>query len=64
VFTRLRVDAQGGVVQCIVDRGTGNPMIDAEICNKVRAYLRFEPAVAENGQRVADWFGYRQAAPR
>ena len=64
VFTRLRVDASGTVIQCIVDRGTGNPVVDAEVCNQVRRYLRFQPAIDDRGQRVADWFGYRQAAPR
>jgi protein TonB len=64
VFTRLRVDANGYVIQCIVDRGTGNPAIDNEVCERIRTYLRFEPAVDESGQRVADWAGYRQAAPR
>ena len=64
IFTRLRVDADGVVIQCIVDRGTGNPMIDDQVCNQIRSYLRFQPALDESGRRVADWAGYRQAAPR
>ena len=64
VFTRLRIDANGFVIQCIVDRGTNIPEIDNEVCNQARLRLRFQPAVTDTGQRVADWFGYRQAAPR
>jgi protein TonB len=64
VFTRLRIDANGFVIQCIVDRGTNIPQIDNEVCNQARLRLRFQPAITESGQRVADWFGYRQAAPR
>lgn len=64
VFTRLRVDANGVVIQCIVDRGTGIPAIDDQVCAQIRNYLRFQPAVDDRGQRVADWAGYRQAAPR
>ena len=64
VFLRLRVDASGIVSQCFVDRGTGVPPIDSQICNIARERLRFRPAVNRSGQAVAGWFGYAQPAPR
>ena len=60
VMMRFRVDAQGGIIQCIVDVGTGDPAIDGAICSIARARLRFYPGVNRNGQRVADWAAYGQ----
>ena len=64
IFLRLRVDARGGVSECIIDRGSGVTAIDSEICNLVHRRLRFRPALNKAGQPVAGWFGYRQTAPR
>jgi protein TonB len=64
VFLRLRVDAQGNVAECIVDRGSGVGAIDSEICDLVRQKLRFRPALNRSGQAVAGWFGYGQTPPR
>lgn len=64
VFLRLRVDARGVVSQCFLDRGTGVPPIDSQICNIASDRLRFKPAVNRSGQAVAGWFGYAQPAPR
>ena len=64
IFLRLRVDAQGNVSECIIDRGSGVRAIDSEICNLVHQRLRFRPALNRSGQAVAGWFGYRQSAPR
>ena len=64
VFMRLRVDAQGYVSECTVDRGTGVGLIDGQLCNIVHDRLRFRPAVNRSGQAVAGWFGYAQPAPR
>lgn len=64
VFLRLRVDARGYVSECLVDRGTGIPPIDAQICNIAHDRLRFQPALNRAGQAVAGWFGYAQPAPR
>ena len=64
VFLRLRVDAQGYVSECIVDRGTAVAAIDSEMCNLVHDRLRFRPALNRNGQAVAGWFGYGQTPPR
>ena len=64
VFLRLRVDPQGLVSECAVDRGTGVTSIDAEVCALVHQRLRFRPALNRAGQPVAGWFGYRQTAPR
>jgi protein TonB len=63
VFLRLRIDARGNVAECTVDRGTGVPSIDAEVCNLTHERLRFRPALNRNGQAVAGWFGYAQPAP-
>jgi len=61
---RLRVDANGIPVQCIMDVGTGNPALDAQICAVVRQKLRYRPALNRNRQRVADWAAYGQEPPR
>ena len=64
VFMRLRVDPQGYVAECTIDRGTGLPSVDNGLCNLVHERLRFRPAVNRSGQAVAGWFGYAQPAPR
>jgi protein TonB len=64
VFLRLRIDAQGYVSECIVDRGTGVPMIDSEMCALVHQRFRYRPAMSRSGQPVAGWSGYRQTPPR
>lgn len=63
-FMRFRVDADGNIMQCIMDRGTGNPAMDSQICAIAQRRLRFRPALDANGRRVADWAGYRQEPPR
>ena len=40
VQMRLRVDAEGRVIQCIVDIGTGDPQLDATVCATAQARLR------------------------
>ena len=62
-FMRLRVDASGSVVQCIMDRGTGNRRMDDDICAIVQQRLRYRPALDGDGRPVADWAGYRQEPP-
>ena len=64
VFLRIRVNPQGYVSECNVLRGTGNPQIDATMCNIAHDRLRFRPAVNRSGQAVAGWFGYAQRPPR
>jgi len=64
VFLRIRVNPQGGVSECIVDRGTGNPAIDSAVCGLVHQRFRYRPALNRAGQAVAGWHGYRQVPPR
>ena len=64
IWMRVRVDPNGGVLQCIVDRGTGNPAFDSQVCAVVQRRLRYHPGANEYRQRVADWAGYRQEPPR
>ena len=64
VFMRLRVDASGSIIQCIVDRGTGNGAVDDNICAIVRSRLRYHPARDRDGRQVADWAAYGQEPPR
>jgi protein TonB len=64
IFMRLRIDARGYVIQCIVDRGTGSPAIDAAVCNTVQTRFRYRPAANRFGAPVAGWAGYRQTPPR
>ena len=63
-FLRLRIDANGSVLQCLVDRGSGNPAIDAELCRLVQTRFRFRPAIDRDGRAVAGWTGYVQPPPR
>jgi protein TonB len=64
VFVRFRIDASGQIAECFVDRGTGVPAIDTEICSLTKQRFRFRPALNRTGQAVAGWFGYRQTPPR
>jgi len=64
IFLRLRIDPRGTVAECLVDRGSGVPTIDRQICNIAHDRLRFRPALNRGGQAVAGWFGYAQPAPR
>jgi protein TonB len=64
VFMRLRIDPNGNVAECMIDRGSGVATIDASLCNIVHDRLRFRPALNRSGQAVAGWFGYAQPAPR
>lgn len=61
---RFRVDANGAIVQCIVDQGTGIPRLDSDVCAIARQRLHYQPALDRDGQRVADWAGYGQEPPR
>lgn len=63
-FMRFRVDANGTIVQCIIDRGTGVPAIDSQICAIARQRLRYRPALDRSGRRVADWAAYGQEPAR
>lgn len=63
VFMRFRIDASGRIIQCFVDRGTGNPTIDAELCRLTQLRFRYRPALNRYGQAVAGWAGYRQTPP-
>ena len=64
LFVRFRVAANGAVLQCIVDRGTGVPPIDGNFCNIARERLRFRPGFNRQGQAVADWVAYGQQPVR
>ena len=64
VFMRFRIDPGGRIIQCFVDRGTGVPGIDSELCRLAQARFRYRPAYNRYGQAVAGWAGYRQTPPR
>jgi protein TonB len=64
VFMRLRIDPRGYVSECAVDRGTGIPSIDSQMCSLAHDRLRFRPALNRSGQAVAGWAGYAQPPPR
>jgi protein TonB len=64
VFMRFRIDPAGRIIQCFVDRGTGVPAIDGELCRLAQWRFRYRPAFNRNGQAVAGWAGYRQTPPR
>ena len=62
VFVGLRVERNGTVSECKIFRSSGFRAIDSEVCNLAHLRFRFRPALDRNGQPVASWFGYRQAA--
>jgi protein TonB len=62
VFVGLRVERNGTVSECKIFRSSGFGAIDSEVCNLAHLRFRFRPALDRNGQPVASWFGYRQAA--
>jgi len=64
LFVRFRVAANGAILQCIIDRGTGVPAIDGNFCNIARARFRFRPALDREGRPVPDWAAYGQQPPR
>ena len=64
LFLRMRIDQNGYVSQCVVDRGTGNRLIDLDVCRTAQARLRYRPALNADGRPVAGWAGYRQTPPR
>lgn len=63
-FMRFRIDANGNIAQCIIDRGTGVPAIDSQLCAIARQRLRYRPALDRSGRRVADWAAYGQEPAR
>lgn len=64
IFMRFRVGADGQILQCIVDRGTGDPSFDSRVCAIAQARMRYRPALDREGRRVADWAAYGQEPPR
>lgn len=64
VFLRFRIDPAGRVSECFVDRGTGDPAIDSQICGLAQRNFRYRPALTRSGRAVAGWAGYRQTPPR
>jgi protein TonB len=64
IFLRLKIDNRGFISECVVDRGTGIPAIDLNMCNLAYQRLRFRPATNRAGRPIAGWVGYRQMPPR
>jgi len=61
---RFKVSAEGYIIECHLDQGTGVPAIDGQICAIARQRLRFRPGVDRYGRRVIDWFAYGQRPVR
>lgn len=64
LFARFRIAPNGAILQCIIDRGTGIPAIDANFCALAGRRLRFRPGLDRQGRPVADWAAYGQQPPR
>ena len=61
VFARVRVEADGRVSRCDVQRSFGNPMVDQWTCALVmQQRATFTPARDAYGRPIAAWFGYVQ----
>ena len=55
----------GRIIQCVVDRGTGNPHDRfTSFAGLTQLRFRFRPAFNRYGQAVAGWAGYRQTPPQ
>ena len=59
-FMRFKVSADGYIIECHLDQGTGVAAIDSQICGIARQRLRFRPGIDRQGRRVVDWFAYGQ----
>ena len=57
---RFKVSADGYIMECHLDQGTGVASIDSQICNIAKQRLRFRPGIDRQGRRVVDWFAYGQ----
>jgi periplasmic protein TonB len=60
VFVILRVDPNGLVSDCKIDRSSGVPSIDAETCRLATLKFRFRPALNTEGRPVVGYKGYIQ----
>ena len=60
LFARFRIAPNGAILECIVDRGTGVALIDANFCAIARSRLRFRPGLDREGRPVSDWAAYGQ----
>lgn len=61
VFARVRVEADGRVSRCDVQRSFGNPVVDQWTCALLmQQRAAFTPARDANGRPIASWYGYVQ----
>ena len=60
VLVAVRVQVDGRGTDCKVNRGFGDPEIDAATCRLVEQRVRFVPAKDENGRPYVAWYGYMQ----
>ncbi|WP_343345687.1 TonB family protein [Sphingomicrobium sp. XHP0239] len=60
VLVAVRVQVDGRATDCKVNRGFGDPEIDAATCRLVEQRVRFEPARDAQGRPYVDWYGYMQ----
>ena len=60
VLVAVRVQTDGRATDCKVNRGFGDPEIDAMTCRLVEQRVRFEPARDAQGRPYVDWYGYMQ----
>ena len=54
----FRVNADGRLANCRIVRSSGDPSVDATICNAATQYLRFSPARDPNGRPIAQDMTY------
>lgn len=64
ILLRVRVNADGYIIQCDIFQGSGDPSVDQQVCAIARQRLRYRPGLDANRQRVADWAAYGQKPPR
>ena len=48
----LTIDARGRVASCDITEGTGNPMLDQELCARMASRSRWQPALDRSGQPI------------
>lgn len=55
---RFRVSADGRMTNCRIVRSSGDPIVDAIVCDAATRYLRFNPARNRNGRAIAQDMSY------
>ena len=54
----FRVNVDGSLANCRIVRSSGDPAVDATVCDAASRYLRFSPARNRDGRAIAEDMSY------